>query len=144
MNPDYKAQLRDNGRITPAIAERVEAARRAPHLGCPDCTTREACSQHIAEMLANAIGTEDLVLMALDDADEIIRMSVRRLLTEQNAITPQEAAALHRLLDAYTAACAGEADPGLTDLRTLTGKIQAMPHDHAAYEERRPTRGAAQ
>lgn len=47
------------------------------------------------------------------------------------AITPAEAAAVDRLLDAYISTEDG--DPGMADLRTLLVKIRQIDQDHAAY-----------
>lgn len=81
-HPTYTTELRA-GKFTAGIAERVEAARRTPRLGCPDCQPCEACSQHLAEFLVTAVATEDLVLMTLHDADEVIYLSVERLVAER-------------------------------------------------------------
>lgn len=81
-HPDYKTSLRSD-KLTAAIVERIEAGRRAPRLGCPDCQPREACSRHLAEFLVAAVVNEDLVLMTLHDADEIIYLSVERLVADQ-------------------------------------------------------------
>ncbi len=48
-------------------------------------------------------------------------------------IQPEEAAALHRLLEAY---CVTEhGDPGLPALSRLRDRICTMPQDHQAYEK---------
>lgn len=49
-------------------------------------------------------------------------------------ISAREAAALDRLLDAYTAGPGDEGDPGLEDLRAVHRKIGRLPQDHALYE----------
>lgn len=76
--------------VTPAVAERIEAGRRTPTLGCADCAPREACSLHIAEILVAAVRAEDLVIMPLDYADSIIFEAVRRQVAEATAaeVTP--------------------------------------------------------
>lgn len=61
-------------------------------------------------------------------------------------ITPREAAALDRLLDAYVGN--EENDPGMDDLRSLQGKVAELEQDHTAYgvftiQEPSPTGGAA-
>jgi hypothetical protein len=81
-SPSYAHQLTGD-HLTEAVAERVEAARRAPWLGCPNCRPREACSRHIAEQLMEAVRQEDLVLMPLAEADAIIHASVDRLVAER-------------------------------------------------------------
>lgn len=48
------------------------------------------------------------------------------------AITPREAAALHRLLDAYIVTETGDA--GIGDLRSLHGKAGQLDKDHTLYE----------
>ena len=47
-------------------------------------------------------------------------------------LTPREAAALDRLLDAYVTTEKG--DPGVADLRSIAAKIARLPQDHEAYE----------
>jgi len=47
-------------------------------------------------------------------------------------ITPREAAALDRLLDAYVGNEDG--DPGMGDLRTLRSKVAKIEQDHAVYD----------
>jgi hypothetical protein len=47
-------------------------------------------------------------------------------------ITPREAAALDRLLDAYVGN--EDADPGMDDLRTLRAKLNGIEQDHALYD----------
>jgi len=49
----------------------------------------------------------------------------------RTTITPREAAALDRLLDAYVGN--EEADAGMDDLRTLQRKVQQLDQDHTAY-----------
>lgn len=46
-------------------------------------------------------------------------------------IAPDEAAALHRLLDAYLAT--EEGDPGIPALRRLRERVAGMRQDHSAY-----------
>lgn len=46
------------------------------------------------------------------------------------SITPREAAALDRLLDAYQ----DYTDPGMADLATLCVKVRRLDQDHAAYD----------
>lgn len=53
-------------------------------------------------------------------------------------LTPREAAALHRLLDAY--ALTETTDPGIDDLRRLRARVGHLPQDHAAYEAAREQR----
>lgn len=53
-------------------------------------------------------------------------------------LTPREAAALHRLLDAYT--LTETTDPGIDDLRRLRARVGHLPQDHAAYEAAREQR----
>lgn len=48
------------------------------------------------------------------------------------AVTPREAAALSRLLDAYIAT-ADEADAGMGHLVDLQAKVDQLPQDHACY-----------
>lgn len=48
-------------------------------------------------------------------------------------VTAREAAALDRLLDAYTST--EGSDPGLPELRSLLVKVGRLPQDHGAYEE---------
>ena len=78
MTTSY-AHLLTGDRITLALAERIEAARRTPTLRCQSCLPTEACSQHLAAQLVDAVRQEDLVLMPLAEADAIIHESVRRL-----------------------------------------------------------------
>ncbi len=47
-------------------------------------------------------------------------------------ITPREAAALDRLMDAYVGNDDG--DPGMDDLRTLQRKVRRLAQDHTAYD----------
>jgi hypothetical protein len=65
--------------LTAAVAERIEAGRRTPTLGCAACTPAQACSPHLAEHLMQLVRSEDLVLMPLAYADAIIYESVQRL-----------------------------------------------------------------
>ncbi len=83
-HPTYKTELR-GPRPSVALAERVEAARRTPHVGCRACRPNEACSPHITEALVAAVNAEELVLMPLHDVDEIIYMSVERLTADRLA-----------------------------------------------------------
>lgn len=53
-------------------------------------------------------------------------------------LSAREAAALHRLLDAYTAGAGDEGDPGLEDLRAVHRKVGRLPQDHVAYEPEEP------
>ena len=55
-------------------------------------------------------------------------------------ITPREAAALDRLLDAYVGNEDG--DPGMDDLRVLQQKVGRLDQDHTAYEAFRAEGGA--
>jgi hypothetical protein len=48
-------------------------------------------------------------------------------------VTPREAAALHRLLDAYLAT--DELDPGSEDLTRTMKRLERLEHDHSAYDE---------
>lgn len=50
-------------------------------------------------------------------------------------ITPREAAALSRLLDAYTQTVNDADDPGMDDLRSVNRKVFRIDHDHAAYDD---------
>jgi hypothetical protein len=100
----YEQQLRGD-HITAAVAERLEASRRAPQLGCPDCSRVEACSQHLAEQLMEAVREEDLVFMPLTEADAIIRGSVARLIGQARqsvTVGDVEALAAQRGLPAGT------------------------------------------
>jgi hypothetical protein len=54
-------------------------------------------------------------------------------------LTPREAAALDRLLDAYTRTEMD--DPGLTELKSVRRKIIRIGQDHTKYVTR-PTKGA--
>lgn len=83
-HPTYKTELR-GARPSVALAERVEVARRTPHVGCRTCRPNEACSPHITEALVAAVNAEELVLMSLHDVDEIIYMSVERLTADRLA-----------------------------------------------------------
>lgn len=56
--------------------------------------------------------------------------TVRR--TRRFTISPTEAAALDRLLDAYLATDNG--DPGWHDLAALKSRIEHAQMDHSAYE----------
>lgn len=47
------------------------------------------------------------------------------------ALTPREAAALDRLLDAYTRT--EQADPGLEDLKSVRKKLLTVNQNHIAY-----------
>lgn len=47
-------------------------------------------------------------------------------------LTPREAAALDRLLQAYTGT--DESDPGRDELLAVLAKVGRLPQDHAAYE----------
>jgi hypothetical protein len=63
----------------------------------------------------------------------------------QLTLTPRQAAALDRLLDAYIAT-KDTTDPGIGDLRVLHDKVQGLDQDHAAYgvftvTESRPDHG---
>lgn len=51
--------------------------------------------------------------------------------TQHLALTPCEAAALSRLVDAYTAT--DESDPGLRDLLSVQRKVDHLTHDHGWY-----------
>lgn len=73
------AHLLTGENVTRALAERIEAARRVPTVRCQSCLPTEACSQHLAAQLVEAVRQEDLVLMPRDEADAIIFESVRRL-----------------------------------------------------------------
>ncbi len=46
-------------------------------------------------------------------------------------LTPRQAAALDRLLDAYTHT--EEGDPGMEDLRAVRHKLLLFPQDHTVY-----------
>lgn len=46
-------------------------------------------------------------------------------------LTPREAAALDRLLDAYTRT--EEGDPGMEDLKSVRHKLLIFPQDHTVY-----------
>jgi hypothetical protein len=48
-------------------------------------------------------------------------------------LTPREAAALDRLLNAYV--CTEEGDPGLEDLRAVRRKLIRLAQDHTAYRK---------
>lgn len=58
-------------------------------------------------------------------------------------VTPREAAALDRLLQAYLVTEDG--DPGMGDLRTLYSKLRQIDQDHTVYDAAfgvaRPTGG---
>lgn len=47
-------------------------------------------------------------------------------------LTPREAAALDRLLDAYVHTTE-EGDPGLDDLKSVRHKLLLFPQDHTVY-----------
>lgn len=47
-------------------------------------------------------------------------------------ITPREAAALHRLLDAYLGSTRD--DPGVADLDRVMRKVGRLTHDHSVYD----------
>lgn len=49
-------------------------------------------------------------------------------------LSAREAAALDRLLDAYTAGVGDEGDPGLECLRRVHRKLANLPQDHALYD----------
>lgn len=55
------------------------------------------------------------------------------------SLTPREAAALDRLLYAYT--LTDDTDPGLADLRSAHEKVGRLTQDHTVYEA--PTTAAA-
>jgi len=48
-------------------------------------------------------------------------------------VTEREAAALDRLLDAYT--ITETTDPGIEDLRRVRDKVRRLPQDHTVYEQ---------
>jgi hypothetical protein len=52
-------------------------------------------------------------------------------MSQRLSVTPRQAAALDRLLDAYVAT--DEHDPGLPDLVALREKVGRLEHDHSAY-----------
>jgi hypothetical protein len=53
--------------------------------------------------------------------------------SQRLSVTPRQAAALDRLLDAYVAT--EEHDPGLEDLSALRDKVARLEHDHSAYSK---------
>ncbi len=60
------------------------------------------------------------------------QMHVRR--TRRMTINPREAAALHRLLDAYLASEHPE-DPGMPELLAFESRLAHAQMDHSAYEK---------
>ncbi len=84
QHPDDKLSRRGE-RPSVALAERIEMARRTPHIGCLACRPNEACSPHITEALVAAVNAEDLVLMPMFDVNEIIYLSVERLTADRLA-----------------------------------------------------------
>ena len=55
--------------------------------------------------------------------------------TQRMTIKPREAAALHRLLDAYLATTEDN-DPGAGDLAAFFSRLSHAQMDHAAYESK--------
>lgn len=124
-----------------AIRRRVAAATPGPwRVGSEDPKFKDVLHPHelvishqhgIVELEESRNGAADTAFIAH------ARQDVPALLDEierlRSLITPREAAALDRLLQAYLATEDG--DPGADDLRALYGKVRPLDQDHAVYEQ---------
>lgn len=124
-----------------AIRRRVAAASPGPwRVGSQDPKHGDVLHAHelvishqhgIVELEPHRNGAADTAFIAHARQDiPALLAEVERL---RSLITPREAAALDRLLQAYLAT--EEGDAGADDLRALYGKVRRLDQDHTVYDK---------